>query len=247
MTQMLASVANEAEAVQALAAGADIIDLKNPLAGALGALPLPVIENIIRTIDGARATSATIGDLPMQPSMVVEAVHQTADCGVDFVKIGFFEEGDTAACLQALASLAKDGLKLVAVLFADRNPDFGLLPQLQAAGFYGVMLDTCIKDGRSLLDHLPQADLQAFLMQARNSGLYTGLAGSLRISHVTELAALRPHYLGFRGALCEKAERTSAMSPDKIKTVCEMLQKYNNSNTGTHKAQTTRGYALHRN
>ena len=247
MTQMLASVANEAEAVQALAAGADIIDLKNPLAGALGALPLPVIENIIRTIDGARATSATIGDLPMQPSMVVEAVHQTADCGVDFVKIGFFEEGDTAACLQALASLAKDGLKLVAVLFADRNPDFGLLPQLQAAGFYGVMLDTCIKDGRNLLDHMSLADLQAFTLQARSHHLYSGLAGSLRISHVAELAALQSDYLGFRGALCLGGERKSTVSRDKVHALCEMLQKYNIPEHSEPKAQGGQGYALHRN
>ena len=154
MIQMLASVANEAEARLALAAGADIVDLKNPLAGALGALPLPVIENIVRSIDGARTTSATIGDLPMRPSLLVEAVRRTAACGVDFIKIGFFEEGDTEACLQALAPLGEDGLRLVAVLFADRNPDFGLLPQLQAAGFCGVMIDTCGKDGRGLLDHM---------------------------------------------------------------------------------------------
>ena len=247
MIQMLASVANEAEARLALAAGADIIDLKNPLAGALGALPLPVIENIVRSIDSARTTSATIGDLPMRPSLLVEAVRRTAACGVDFIKIGFFEEGDTEACLQALAPLGEDGLRLVAVLFADRNPDFGLLPQLQAAGFCGVMIDTCGKDGRGLLDHMPLPALQDFLLQAAHHGLYHGLAGSLRMAHVAELAPLLPDYLGFRGALCQDTVRTSAIDPDKIKAVCEMLQKYNNSPSAVHKAQTTRGYALHRN
>ena len=34
MTQLLASVTNKAEAMLAMSAGADIIDLKNPAAGA---------------------------------------------------------------------------------------------------------------------------------------------------------------------------------------------------------------------
>ena len=38
ITGMLASVANLAEARLAAAGGADIVDLKNPVAGALGAL-----------------------------------------------------------------------------------------------------------------------------------------------------------------------------------------------------------------
>src|SRR5690606_25881871 len=134
MTRMLASVASEIEARLALAAGADIIDLKNPQAGALGALPLADIKSIVSVVAGARSTSATIGDLPMQPSLLIEAVRQTADCGVDFVKIGFFAEGDIEACIEALTPLARNGIRLVAVLFADQTPDFGLLPQLQAAG-----------------------------------------------------------------------------------------------------------------
>jgi uncharacterized protein (UPF0264 family) len=247
MTRMLASVASEAEARLALAAGADIIDLKNPQAGALGALPLADIKSIVSVVAGVRSTSATVGDLPMQPSLLIEAVRQTADCGVDFVKIGFFAEGDIEACIEALTPLARNGIRLVAVLFADQTPDFGLLPQLQAAGFSGVMLDTCVKDGRNLLDHMPLTALQGFVKQADELQLYCGLAGSLQISHVAELSTLQPDYLGFRGALCLDARRTSVMSHDRVKAVCEMLQKYNNPSSVGSKAQTSRAYALHSN
>ena len=247
MTQLLASVTNKAEAMLAMSAGADIIDLKNPAAGALGALPLAVIEEIVAAVDGLKPVSATIGDLPMQPALLLDAVRKTAVADVDFIKIGFFEDNNVAACLEALGSLATDGISLVAVLFADRSPDLGLLPQLRDSGFYGVMLDTCIKDGRNLLDHMSLADLQAFTLQARSHHLYSGLAGSLHISHVAELAALQSDYLGFRGALCLGGERKSTVSRDKVHALCEMLQKYNIPEHSEPKAQGGQGYALHRN
>ena len=152
MTQLLASVTNKAEAMLAMSAGADIIDLKNPAAGALGALPLAVIEEIVAAVDGLKPVSATIGDLPMQPALLLDAVRKTAVADVDFIKIGFFEDNNVAACLEALGSLATDGISLVAVLFADGAPDFGLVPQLAHAGIHGVMLDTAIKNGKRLRD-----------------------------------------------------------------------------------------------
>ena len=44
MTALLASVRSVAEAELALAGGADVIDLKDPSQGALGALPLSLIH-----------------------------------------------------------------------------------------------------------------------------------------------------------------------------------------------------------
>ena len=74
MTQMLASVVNLEEALIALEAGTDIIDLKNPAQGALGALLLTVIRDIVMALAGAVPVSATIGDLPMQPDILEKAV-----------------------------------------------------------------------------------------------------------------------------------------------------------------------------
>ena len=49
MTLMLASVADAAEAEIALIEGADILDLKNPADGPLGALTPAVIRAIVAT------------------------------------------------------------------------------------------------------------------------------------------------------------------------------------------------------
>ncbi|MEO8419010.1 MAG: (5-formylfuran-3-yl)methyl phosphate synthase [Methylophilaceae bacterium] len=227
MTKLLASVTNVSEALLAVDAGVDIIDLKNPAQGALGALSLSEIGEIARAIDGCKLISATIGDLPMEPELLIRATEHTAATGVDIVKVGFFGLASHGACIKALQPLAAKGVRIVAVLFADQNPDFALLPELQMAGFYGVMLDTVQKNGSSLLDYVLVNDLQQFVKLARTYKLESGLAGSLRLNHVPGLVALSPGYLGFRGALCANSERTAALSSNKIHELQAMLRKCN--------------------
>ena len=50
MTLMLASVTNPAEAEAVRLGGADIIDLKDPAKGALGALDADVAASIVRSV-----------------------------------------------------------------------------------------------------------------------------------------------------------------------------------------------------
>ncbi|MGB9210468.1 MAG: (5-formylfuran-3-yl)methyl phosphate synthase, partial [Pseudolabrys sp.] len=90
MTLLLASVTGSREAELAVTHGADIIDLKDPSQGALGALELSVVCDAVSTIAGRRPTSAVIGDLPMEPGVIAAAVAATAKTGVDFVKVGLF-------------------------------------------------------------------------------------------------------------------------------------------------------------
>ena len=148
--RLLASVTNVAEARLALAEGADIIDAKNPLEGALGALSLETVASICRAVDGRVPVSATIGDLPSEPDPVGDAVARMASTGADFVKVGFYggdREHETVAhlgCVDVGAS------QLVGVLFADQSPDFGLIPAMAGAGFAGVLLDTSEKKAGSL-------------------------------------------------------------------------------------------------
>jgi hypothetical protein len=60
--RLLISVANAAEASDALAGGADIIDAKEPLAGALGAVSVKVLREIHAAVAGARPVTAALGD-----------------------------------------------------------------------------------------------------------------------------------------------------------------------------------------
>lgn len=219
MTGMLASVGTVEEAELVLLAGADVIDIKAPAAGALGALPTGDVKSIVRRIRGQRPVSATIGDLPLIPESVADAVDAMAATSVDFIKIGFFPGGDPQGSIIALKDSIANGGRLVAVLFADRNPDLTLIADLAAAGFTGVMLDTMDKQQGSLRQVYPPAALQSFVALAKTDGLLCGLAGSLRKEDIAPLLELAPDYLGFRGALCHQKQRTNGLDPKAIERI----------------------------
>lgn len=229
MIKLLASVTNSQEALWALEAGVDIVDLKNPAEGALGALPLTVISDVVHHIRGRAPVSATIGDLPMNPELIANAIADTAKAGADIVKVGFFPSVDYVPCIEAIKPLIRKGIKVVAVLFADSEIELGLLPALSAAGFFGVMLDTAYKNGLSLLDNQPFETIKAFIAHAKTLGLETGLAGSLRLEHIAELRLAKPGYMGFRGALCMNFERNAILVKSKIFELNAVLQKNNKS------------------
>lgn len=210
--RLLASVTNEAEARIAVAGGADIIDAKDPSQGALGALPHAVVAAIRAAVPPDVPVSATIGDLPSEPEVVLSAARAMAATGCDIVKIGLFPGAPHDTILHLGQHLAHE-IPLVAVLIADAPADEALLPALGEAGFAGVMLDTALKDGRTLRDHRSADELRSFVMAARSAGLFAGLAGSLRNAQIPELLALDPDVLGFRGALCRASDRRSTLDP----------------------------------
>lgn len=230
MTGLLASVRSLHEARIALAAGVDVIDLKEPAEGALGAVPLE-IARLVAALPNRPRLSATIGDVPFMPADVVPATRAMAATRVDIVKVGIFD-GDVPATLAALKPLAAEGIKLVAVMFADRNPDFALLPRLRAAGFLGAMLDTADKAGGGLCRHLTPDRLKRFVAAARREGLLCGLAGSLSVEDISPLTALGPDYLGFRGALCARG-RDGALDPARLDAVRQALRRAASTATAT--------------
>ncbi|MEM9590186.1 MAG: (5-formylfuran-3-yl)methyl phosphate synthase [Pseudomonadota bacterium] len=212
MTRFLASVRSAAEVELVLAAGADIIDLKEPNDGALGAVAPSVVRECLKAIGGRKPVSATVGDLPMEPDRVVDAVVATAKLGVDTVKVGVLAGGNPKGCFEALRALMLPA-ELVLVFFADALPDMDPVEAARASGARGVMLDTAGKGGASLTDHLPLREIERFVDEARRAGLQSGLAGSLRARHVGPLLALQPDVMGFRGALCQRGARDLSLDP----------------------------------
>lgn len=233
-TNMLASVMSLEEAALALSSQVHIIDLKNPKAGALGALDLPLIADIVKLVNGQKLISATIGDLPLNPAQIKQAVIETDATGVDIVKIGF-SSGDIQPLLNSLQPLIDEGVQLVAVLFAESKWSNAQLAAFASAGFYGVMLDTALKNGKHLLDYRTVSELKSFVDYAQSLDLKVGLAGSLRLEHIALLSAVRPDYLGFRGALTAHHQRTESLLLDRIEQAISLLRKCNSkSAAGIH-------------
>jgi (5-formylfuran-3-yl)methyl phosphate synthase len=225
MTAMLASVTGPEEAEIAIAGGADIIDLKDPSAGPLGALPTERIRATVAAIAGRRLTSAVTGILPEAPSQARSLVGAIAETGVDYVKVGLSPGERREAAVRALSPLG-DKAKLVGVLFADRERDLlDLLPQLAEVGFAGVMLDTAEKAGGRLLAHAEVVALAAFVKTAKEHGLLAGLAGGLEEPDVPRLLALGPDLLGFRGALCAAADRRAGIDAARVKAIRRLIPR----------------------
>jgi dihydroneopterin aldolase len=224
MTGMLASVTNGRELDLAIRAGVDIIDLKNPHSGALGALPIESIRSLVARCAGRCPVSATVGDLPGEAQQMTQAIHLTGECEVDYVKVGFFSRQGLDQCLQAIAALTPS-YNLVAVLFADRTPPLARLRAFADAGFRGVMLDTAGKGGGGLLEHIGLRQLQRFVTETRSLNMLSGLAGSLRLEDIPPLHALLPDYLGFRGALCEGNSRTASIAPHRLREIHDALAR----------------------
>jgi len=212
MNQMLASVNSLKEALIALQADIDIIDLKQPKLGALGALDVQTVATIVRKINHQKPLSATIGDLPMQANIISSAVKQMAATDVDYIKIGFFPAPDWTDVIAALKPLTEN-LKLIAVLFADQHPNLNSIPQFSTAGFHGIMLDTMNKSSGSLTQVMDFSKIE----------LFCGLAGSLRVADIPQLLTLKVDYLGFRGALCANHQRTEVLDYHAIQAVKSAL------------------------
>lgn len=217
MTRLLISVRNANEARIALAAGADLIDLKEPDGGALGAVDPVLAREIVAAIGRRRTTSATVGDLPADAPVLGDAARRTASSGVDLVKIGFFSSSadDVCGVIRALAPVARE-VGLIAVLFVDAFPADDPVVAAAAAGFAGVMLDTADKRGGRLTDYLKMSELRDFVASANKNSLICGLAGSLRGSDIAQLAGLAPDYLGFRGAGCVRHFRGGQLDGGRV-------------------------------
>ena len=230
MTQLLVSVQNVQESLLALSYGVDLIDLKAPQHGALGNLIIEQIATIVEEIDARAITSATLGDIPPDAPEIVDRVIATAACGVDYVKVAMLNVQDCAHSLRRLASLSSR-VKMIAVLFAEDEYPEDVLQQLAKHGFVGVMWDTRLKNGLSLLDYMALPDLQTKLLQAKQLHLITGIAGSLSIAMWSQLSLLAPNYLGFRGGLCDNG-RGSDLSSTKLQQLLTTI----NSDRANHSA-----------
>jgi dihydroneopterin aldolase len=224
MTLMLASVTGPDEAEIAISGGADIIDMKDPSAGALAALPVGRIASTLAAIGRRRPASAVTGDPAMPPEAVTAAVRAIAATGVDYVKVGLFPPRQKQlAVIGALAEMKGVG-KLVAVLFADKERDaLAVIPAIADAGFAGVMLDTADKSSGRLLVHAEVPSLAAFVKAARARGLLVGLAGGLEEPDVPRLLALQPDFLGFRGALCAAGRREAGIDPHAVTAIRRLI------------------------
>lgn len=225
MTALLASVRSSEEALDAAQAGAELIDLKEPAAGALGGVSLHEITRIVtvlRSIYPVKPISATIGDIATEATDEIAArVIDVSNTGVDYVKVGVTPGAAARSCLTELANLPAS---VVPVLLCDAGMDVGLSRFAAGLGFAGIVFDTANKDGRTLFDCVDKNTLAACLRAAGENGSMTGLAGSLSWEQLAEIRELAPDIAGFRTALCEGG-RAGRLDPARVARWADALHR----------------------
>lgn len=219
MTGMLASVTSSAEAEIVLNEMVEVIDLKNPLKGALGALNKDIVIDVVNLVNKRATTSATIGDVNQCDPELLEKIQQMAATGVDIVKVGLFSSTPNQYFINTIYKACEQGISVVIVLFAEDYSGIESISELLNLNIKGIMLDTKNKNGRRLRDILSDETLKEFIRAARNNQLLTGIAGSLKYDDIGVLLSLESDYLGFRGALCSEGDRVNQLDKLKLKKI----------------------------
>lgn len=221
MTLMLASVVDASEAALVLEGGADIVDFADSRSTSLGSLPIEAVAKAAKAVAGLRPVWAAVGEPPYEREALQARARALHVAGARAVRLAV--DGASLDRLEpVLRALARD-VGLVAVLFADRAPDIGLLPSVAAIGFKGALLEPAEKSGLRLLDHVAPSRLEAFCRGCREHGLASALAGSLQAPDVPRLLLVGPDILGFRGALCARGSRSGAMDPARVALIRDLI------------------------
>ncbi len=218
--KLLISVADVIEAAEAVAGGANIIDVKNPLEGALGASFPWTIRNIRKSVPANIAVSCTIGDLPNLPGSVSLAALGAASTGVDYVKVGLGvakTEEELVFLLSGAVKAAKECnplVKVVAAGYADAERVGAINPMTvpriaEKAKADVAMVDTAVKDGRDLFTFLTNGQTGQIIKDAHERGLQLALAGSLKKEQIPKVSKLNADIVGLRGAACTNGDRLS--------------------------------------
>jgi (5-formylfuran-3-yl)methyl phosphate synthase len=216
--KLLISTINEQEAQEAIVGGADIIDVKNPFEGPLGASFPWVIKKIKESVAKPVLVSCTIGEMPKKPCSMALAAFGAASLGVDYVKVGLADLptlNEAVLLLESITKAVKDcnpKIKVVAAGYADNENSGSLAPLLIPKAVFKAkadvaMIDTYQKDGKTLLDHLTEAELKKFVQSTHKFGLQAALAGSLTKEQVPKIYALNTDIVGLRGAACSNNNR----------------------------------------
>jgi uncharacterized protein (UPF0264 family) len=221
--KLLVSVVSAEEARLAVAGGADIVDVKDPHEGALGAPSPRVLSEVVRAVGGAAPISVALGDLPDLPHTAALAGRGAAVSGADYVKVGLrgVRGIDRAlAMMSAVLDAVGDGTAVIAGAYADAGaldpPAIApaSLPALVArTGIAGALVDTYVKDGRGLYRWLSEAELTDLIARTHRLGAAFAVAGQLRLG---ELRRVDADVVGVRSAVCRGCDRSAELDVDLV-------------------------------
>ncbi|ONF74506.1 (5-formylfuran-3-yl)methyl phosphate synthase [Amycolatopsis keratiniphila] len=196
----------------------DVVDVKKPDEGSLGANYPWVIKEIRAAVPDDKLVSATLGDAPYKPGTMAQAALGATVAGADYIKVGLYgistvEQGITL--MRGVVRAVKDyrpDATVVAAGYADAwrigavNP-LSIPYITRESEADGAMLDTAIKDGSTLFDHVGIEECASFVADSHKYNVFAALAGSIKSQHVADLVKIGTDVVGVRGAVCSGFDR----------------------------------------
>ena len=235
--KLLISPKDEKEATEAVAGGADIVDVKNPIEGPLGA-NFPWIIRRIRQITPAEIeVSCTIGEAPNLAGSMALASLGAATTGVNYIKSGLHgikKPRNAVNLLRKIIRAAREynpAIKVVASGYADaaraNTVDPLKVPEIAYEADADVaMLDTAVKDGRTLFKFLSMDHLQQFIETSHSYGMKAAFAGSLHKEDLPKVQALGADIAGVRSAACTLNDRINGqITRAKVQELVEIVKQ----------------------
>lgn len=236
---LLISPINHEEAVEAVEGGADIVDVKNPKEGFLGANFPWVIKDIRELTPENLLVSATLGDVPYKPGTVSLAAMGALVSGADYIKVGLYGPKNYDEGLEVMKNVVKavkdvkPDVIVVASGYADAHRVDAVSPWeipkiAKDSGADLAMIDTAVKDGHTLFDYFTMEDCQKFVDEAHEYGLKVALAGSVKKDQLKPLYDVGTDVVGLRGAACVDGDRNSGhIDRNAVKELKDFVESFN--------------------
>jgi uncharacterized protein (UPF0264 family) len=227
MAELLVSVRSVHEAAIALESGAALIDIKEPSRGSLGRADDAVVTAVVEYVGERRPVSAALGELLEDPTPCRQA-------GLTYAKYGLGGYGkrqswrrDLAAAQTSLRA-ANPHCHLVLVAYADWRqanapPPEEICEFAAGIGCAAFLIDTCVKDGGTLLDWLSISEILQFGRRCKSSGMRLALAGSLGSEEIIRLKPAQPDWFAVRGAVCCNRRRGQDIDPEAVLNLIALL------------------------
>ncbi len=226
--RLLVSVRNAEEARLCLR-HVDILDLKEPQRGPLGAVEAGVLEQVIALCPPTLPLSAALGEWNQIPGKLVQAIG-AAGTSVAYVKVGLAGcvSGRWPKELERLRSHFPQHVDLVPAAYADwlqvhAPPPEEVLEVIAALRGRTFMIDTAVKNGSRLWDHLPPQRVKQLVQQAQAQGCQVVLAGSLQAADLPLVQTVGADVVAVRGAVCRRGR--TQLCPQRLAAFCKRLRQ----------------------
>jgi len=219
---LLVSVRSVDEVEAALSGGADLIDVKEPAKGPLAPAEAEVVAAVIARVKGRAPVSAALGE--WSPNAITDA-HWHLELKLNYVKWGLAGYSARPGWGEDLLDTRRElpvGMEMVAVAYADWEraksiPPAELVRFAKRFRFKAFLLDTCGKDGKTLLDFASPAEVAELVESLKRVEITVAIGGSLRPEHVKQLKAAAPDYYAVRSSVCAAGKRDGVIDAGRIK------------------------------